>query len=232
MRDSIMTELPSGPYVFLGQAAYKLALSVETPEELDRWKGGQINNGMTAEEVDQLEMKRILEACETLRAAWEARRITPIGYRHDSSEDTLQKIPHDISLLSEFLPLSRLEEEGCWLRSKNSSADPKFSWDGVRFPLAEIEMLIASVSPPHTAKRSRNTPTAQKADQKIRIRQVLAEAHRRWPDPNKAPGPQPMAKAMSPSGRKCHGYGWQTVRKILVGKYRAQMDAGIRGYFN
>jgi len=80
--------------------------------------------------------------------------------------------------------------------------------------------------------RGRAVSVLQKADQASRIREVVAKAKRKWPDPGKAPAFQAMAIDLCPpDGKgKCAGYSAETTRKILEGKYKPQIRARIGGY--
>ena len=79
--------------------------------------------------------------------------------------------------------------------------------------------------PPSRKRRKRSTK--EDALLKNRIERVIAAARRKWPDPKKRPDTRVMAKDLAADTNL--GYGEETIRKILEGRYRPAKELGILG---
>jgi hypothetical protein len=100
-------------------------------------------------------------------------------------------------------------------------------------PLAALAVKVETQAPTRKqpmAKRTRSTPKEKTLGIQNRIKMVVAKATRIWRDPAKAPSPESMAQELCRITGKCEGYGEETVRQILEGRYKPQKDAGISGY--
>ena len=94
---------------------------------------------------------------------------------------------------------------------------------------AHDDQLQRAAEPPDKRPRNRNVETEVLF--RNRIEGVFAKVKVRWPDPQKRPGVNQMARllvAEQPES-KVKGFGEEAIRKILPGTYKPMKNSGIPG---
>ncbi len=96
-------------------------------------------------------------------------------------------------------------------------------------PQGDVSAPASDPTPTATCKPERRHDPLEDAALKNRIENVLAVAHRMWPNPKKWPKIDVMAKELARLHGRELGYKFETIRKILSGTYETSVRLKIAG---